>query len=99
MAGAYVVNILILFSNNFSEDVFYGLNHISLFIKKSNSFGVYPNVAKVGGLQSQGAEGETIVVIANPWQRWIRSPPAFRLRKKEGLQSTRSSSAPLMGSC
>ena len=29
---------------------------------RSNSVGLHPNVAKAGGLQSQGVEGEVVVV-------------------------------------
>jgi len=42
-----------------------------------------PNVAKVGGLQSQGAGGEAVVLAtAIPWQHRIWSPPAFPWVKK-----------------
>jgi len=46
-------------------------------------FRVYPIVAKVGGLQSQGAQGRSRSrSTANPWQRRIWSPPAFPQGKK-----------------
>ena len=28
--------------------------------------GVYPNIAKAGGFQSQGAEGDAVVLYCNP---------------------------------
>jgi len=46
-----------------------------------------PDVAKAGGLQSQGAKGEAVAgPTAIPWQRRIWSPPAFPQGKKDGLK-------------
>jgi len=47
---------------------------VGLFTRPS-IFTLYPNVAKVRGLQSQGWSRSRST--ANPWQRRIWSPPAF----------------------
>jgi len=58
-----------------------------------------PNVAKVGGLQSQGAQGRSrSKSTASPCQRRIWSPPAFPQGKKDGLKQAQSSSSPWVDS-
>jgi hypothetical protein len=44
---------------------FVGLATISTMMMNGSGY-VHPNVAKVGGLQSQGAKGEAIVVYCEP---------------------------------
>jgi len=58
-----------------------------------------PNVARIGGLQSQGAEGEAVVDYCDPSTTPDLELSGFPLGKNalsDGIESTRSSGAPIV---